>query len=43
VMSVLTAPPSAYPKESHLRGVVGHATLGVTIGAVLSVARRFTR
>lgn len=43
VMSVLTAPPSAYPKESHLRGVVGHLTLGATVGAVLSAARRVSR
>jgi hypothetical protein len=30
-----------YPTESHLRGVVGHATLGLAIGTFLSlVARR---
>ena len=29
---------SAYPVESHLRGVVGHATLGRTVGALLSLA-----
>lgn len=32
---------SEYPVESHLRGVVGHATLGLAIGLLLSlVARR---
>ena len=35
-----TPPPQAYPVESHLRGVVGHLTLGVTTGALLTVARR---
>ena len=35
-----TPPPQAYPVESHLRGVVGHLTLGVTMGALLTVARR---
>jgi hypothetical protein len=35
-----TPPPQAYPVESHLRGVVGHLTLGLVIGALLSLARR---
>lgn len=35
-----TPPPQAYPVESHLRGIVGHLTLGVTTGALLTVARR---
>jgi hypothetical protein len=35
-----TPPPQAYPVESHLRGVVGHLTLGVTTGALLTAARR---
>jgi hypothetical protein len=35
-----TPPPQAYPIESHLRGAVGHLTLGATLGALLAVARR---
>jgi hypothetical protein len=35
-----TPPPQAYPVESHLRGLVGHLTLGATIGVLLAVARR---
>ena len=35
-----TPPPQAYPVESHLRGVVGHLTLGATTGALLTLARR---
>jgi hypothetical protein len=35
-----TPPPQAYPVESHLRGVVGHLTLGATLGLLLAVARR---
>ena len=35
-----TPPPQAYPVESHLRGVVGHLTLGVVTGALLALARR---
>ena len=35
-----TPPPLAYPVESHLRGAVGHLTLGVATGALLTVARR---
>ena len=35
-----TPPPQAYPAESHLRGVVGHLTLGATLGILLAVARR---
>jgi hypothetical protein len=31
---------TAYPLASHLRGVVGHATLGVTTGALLSLLDR---
>jgi len=29
-----------YPVESHLRGVVGHATLGLAIGVLLSLVER---
>ena len=35
-----TPPPQAYPVESHLRGVVGHLTLGVVTGALLALAKR---
>jgi hypothetical protein len=35
-----TPPPQAYPVESHLRGLVGHLSFGVTLGVVLAVARR---
>ena len=35
-----TPPPQAYPAESHLSGVVGHLTLGATLGILLAVARR---
>jgi hypothetical protein len=35
-----TPPPQAYPVESHLRGIVGHLTLGVVTGALLALARR---
>ena len=35
-----TPPPQAYPIESHLRGVVGHLTLGVVTGVLLALARR---
>jgi hypothetical protein len=35
-----TPPPQAYPVESHLRGVVGHLTLGVVTGVLLALARR---
>ena len=37
---LFTPPPQAYPAESHLRGVVGHLTLGATLGILLAVARR---
>jgi hypothetical protein len=36
----ITPPPQAYPVESHLRGVVGHLTLGAVTGVLLAVARR---
>jgi hypothetical protein len=29
----------AYPVESHLRGVVGHATFGLVAGSLMSVVR----
>jgi hypothetical protein len=35
-----TPPPQAYPVESHLRGLVGHLTLGAAMGVLLAVARR---
>jgi hypothetical protein len=35
-----TPPPQAYPVESHLRGVVGHLTLGATTGVLLAAAKR---
>jgi hypothetical protein len=35
-----TPPPQAYPVESHLRGLVGHLTLGAATGALLTLARR---
>jgi hypothetical protein len=35
-----TPPPQAYPAESHVRGVVGHLTLGLVLGALLSLAKR---
>jgi hypothetical protein len=35
-----TPPPQAYPVESHLRGAVGHLTLGATLGVLLALARR---
>jgi hypothetical protein len=35
-----TPPPQAYPVESHLRGVVGHLTLGAAMGVLLAVAKR---
>jgi hypothetical protein len=35
-----TPPPQAYPVESHLRGVVGHLTLGAVTGLLLAVAKR---
>ncbi len=31
---------TAYPVESHLRGVVGHATFGLAAGALLSLVER---
>ena len=34
--------PQEWPVESHIRGVVGHVTLGLGIGALLSVADRLT-
>ena len=36
----VTPPPWAYHVESHVRGVVGHLTLGGAVGAMLTVARR---
>jgi hypothetical protein len=35
-----TPPPQAYPVESHLRGALGHLTLGATLGLLLAAARR---
>lgn len=42
-MSTLLPPPWAYPLDSHLRGLVGHLTLGVTAGLVLTAARALGR
>jgi hypothetical protein len=42
-MSVLLPAPDAYPVESHVRGAVGHLTLGVTVGLVLTAAERLRR
>ncbi|MCW2613780.1 MAG: hypothetical protein JWN08_774 [Frankiales bacterium] len=42
VMSTVLPPPTAYPLQSHLRGVVGHLALGATAGAVLAAARRLS-
>lgn len=36
LMSTVLPPPSAYPLESHVRGVVGHLTLGATVGLLLT-------
>jgi hypothetical protein len=35
-----TPPPQAYPVESHLRGAVGHLTVGAATGVLLALARR---
>jgi hypothetical protein len=35
-----TPPPQAYPVESHLRGLVGHLTLGAAMGVLLAAAKR---
>jgi hypothetical protein len=35
-----TPPPQAYPVESHLRGVLGHLTLGAVTGLLLAAAKR---
>jgi hypothetical protein len=35
-----TPPPQAYPVESHLRGVVGHLTLGAAMAILLAAAKR---
>jgi hypothetical protein len=37
--AAFTPPPQAYPVESHLRGVVGHLTFGVAVGAMLAIVR----
>jgi hypothetical protein len=36
----IVPPPSEWPLESHLRGVIGHLTLAVGIGVLLSLAQR---
>jgi hypothetical protein len=33
----LTPPPPAYPREAHLRGLVGHLTYGAVLGALLGI------
>ena len=38
--SVLGPPPQAYPVESHLRGVVGHLTFGLSAGLMLAAVGR---
>ena len=35
--------PQEWPLESHARGVIGHITLGLGIGALLSVADRLAK
>lgn len=37
--ATLTPRPTAYPLQSHLRGVVGHLALAVTTGSALTIAR----
>ena len=39
----LTAPATEFPRESHLRGLVGHLAYGASLGAMLAVARRLWR
>jgi hypothetical protein len=39
----IVPPPQEWPFESHVRGIVGHVTLGLGIGAILTVADRLTR
>jgi hypothetical protein len=34
----LTPPPTAYPRETHVRGLLGHLTYGGALGALLAVA-----
>jgi hypothetical protein len=43
VLSTVLPPPTAYPPESHARGLLGHLVLGATAGAVLTVVERVTR
>lgn len=33
----LTPPPTAYPRETHVRGLVGHLAYGGTLGVLLSL------
>ena len=40
VMSTVLPPPWAYPVESHVRGAVGHLTLGAVVGILLTAWRR---
>jgi hypothetical protein len=39
----IVPPPEVWPVESHVRGVVGHLTLGLGIGVLLSLAGRLTK
>jgi len=34
----LTPAPTAYPREAHIRGLVGHLAYGVVLGSVLGLA-----
>jgi hypothetical protein len=37
VLFGLTPPPTAYPRETHVRGLVGHLAYGGTLGILLGV------
>jgi uncharacterized membrane protein YagU involved in acid resistance len=36
----LTAPATEFPRESHLRGLLGHMAYGAALGGLLTIARR---
>jgi hypothetical protein len=35
-----TPPPPAYPRETHIRGLVGHVAYGAALGALLALGNR---